>query len=139
VRYRLAQKLLADGKRDSAKKQLMQAWRAEPPFPAAGVDIGLMLLEDGKSQEALEILKQAAELLPDDPRAMGAVGLALIRSGSTEEGGDLLRRAVEAGAAEPLFFYEMALLSESRGADDDARRYYRAGLELMLEKARAAD
>jgi Tfp pilus assembly protein PilF len=136
VRYKLALKLLRSGSRDAARKQLEQAWQMEPRVAAAGVDLGLLLLEDREDEEALAILEQAAELLPDDPRAPGAKGAALVRLGSEDEGGRLLREALERDLAEPLPYYEMARLSESRGQEQDALRYYKRGFELMLERSR---
>lgn len=111
----------------------------EPRVAVAGVDLGLLLLENGQDEEALAILEQAAERLPDDPRALGAKGVALVRMGSEEEGGRLLREALERGLAEPLLYYEMARLTESRGQEQDALRYYKRGLELMLERSRPSD
>jgi tetratricopeptide (TPR) repeat protein len=137
ARYRLARRLLAKGNLQAAEKQLRQAWEREPRFAEAGVELGLLLLEQGRNQEALAIAEQAAAMSPDEPRAMGAKGLAYIRAGRSKEGRRQLREALERGTREPLLFYEMALLSESLGQADDALRYYKRGLELLLEERRA--
>ncbi len=136
VRYRMAHRLLKEGKRDAGKEQLLQAWQGEPQHATAGVDLGLLLLEDGENEQALELLEQAAELVPEDPRATGAKGLALIRAGRTDEGQNLLRQALESDVAEPLFYYEMAVLSESQGATEEAYRYYKRGFQLMIGRPR---
>jgi len=136
ARYRLAQKLLARGDRQAAEKQLRKAWETEPGYAKAGVELGLLLLEQGRDEEALEITERALAMSPEVPRAVGAKGLAYIRAGRNEKGEELLREAIARGARQPLFFYEMALLSERLGMPDDARRYYKRGLELMLEERR---
>ncbi len=133
VRYRLAKGYLERGNRKAAMREFTKAWEMEPPLVAAGVDLGLMLLQDGENEAAGAILERAVELAPEDPRAMGAKGVALIRLGNTEEGADLLERALEHELAEPLLYYEMGRVSQSRGSFEEASRYFRTSLELLLK------
>ncbi len=132
TRYRLALRLLEKGRRKAGVKQLRRVWENDPPLVDGGVKLGLLLLEDARDAEALEILERAAELAPSDPLASGARGVALIRLGQEQAGADLLRHALQQPIAEPLLYYEMARWSERSNAPDEARRYYRIGLELML-------
>ena len=133
VRYRLAKRLLARGKREAARQELTRAWQAEKPLAAAGVELGLMLLEDGSNEEARKILERAVEMAPQDARALGAKGLALMRMGEVDEGGELLERALESEVGEPVLYYEMGRLSEERGSMPEAAGYYRKGLELVVK------
>ena len=105
----------------------------------AGVDLGLMLLQDGENEEARAILERAVELAPEGPRAIGAKGLALIRLGKTEEGAELLEHALEHELAELLLYYEMGRVSDSRGSNKEASRYFRMGLELLLKRPASAE
>ena len=98
----------------------------------AGVTLGLLMLEDARDAEALAIFERVAELGYADPLASGARGVALIRLGREQEGAELLRSALEQPVPEPLLYYEMGKLSERSDAPDEARRYYRKGLEVML-------
>ncbi len=98
-----------------------------------------MLLQEGENEKARAILERAVELAPEDRRAMGAKGVALIRLGKTEEGADLLERALEHPLAEPLFYYEMGRVSESRGSIGEASHYFRTGLELVVERPASAE
>lgn len=129
---RLARRLLASGKRKAAMEELRLAWETEPPLPEAGADLALLLLQDGRDAEALALLEQVLLRSPDDPRALGAKGVALIRTGHEQAGADLLRAALEREPAEPLLYYEMGRLSEGAAATDEARGYYRRGLEAAL-------
>jgi peroxiredoxin len=132
TRHRFATRLLEKGQRKAAVKQLRMAWEGDPPLVEAGVELGLLLLEETRDTEALEILERASELAPDDPLASGARAVALIRLGQVQVGADLLRQALQQPVGEPLLYYEMAKLSERSDEPDEARRYYRKGLELML-------
>lgn len=132
TRHRFATRLLEKGQRKAAVKQLRMAWEGDPPLVRAGVELGLLLLEETRNAEALEILDRAVELAPDDPLASGARAVALIRLGQVEAGADLLRHALQQPVGEPLLYYEIARLSERSDEPDEARRYYRKGLELML-------
>ncbi len=133
MRYQMARRFLEKGKRKEARQELTKAWEMEPPVVAAGVDMGLMLLQDGENEAAGVILERALELAPEDQRAMGAKGVVLIRLGKTKEGADLLERALENELAEPLLYYEMGRVSESRGSFAEAARYYRTSFELLLK------
>ncbi|MBW2243609.1 MAG: redoxin domain-containing protein [Deltaproteobacteria bacterium] len=135
-RYRLACRLLAQGKVKEARQQLELAWNAKPRVVAAGVDLALLLLDEGKSQEALELIEQATEISPDDPRVLGARGMLLIRSGAVDAGIGPLQRAIERGVPDPVFYWELARLSEERGNPEDALYYYKAGFRLMLDRLR---
>lgn len=137
TRYRLALRLLEKGRRGAAEEQLGTAWRGDPPMIEAGVTLGLLMLEDDRDAEALAILERVEKLGYADPLASGARGVALIRLGREQAGADLLRHALEQPVAEPLLYYEMAKLSERSGAADEARQYYRKGLELMLAERNA--
>ncbi len=139
VRYRLAKRFLEKGRRESARQEFSKAWEMDPPMVAAGVDLGFMLLQDGENEEARAILERALELAPEDPRAIGAKGVALIRLGKTEEGAALLERALEHEFAEPLLYYEMGRVSESRGSVAEASRYFRMGLELLVKRPASAE
>ncbi|MCP4039571.1 MAG: hypothetical protein GY733_21690, partial [bacterium] len=133
TRYRLALRLLEKGRREAALTQLRQAWEGNPPLVDAGVKLGLLLLEDARDREALKILERASELAPGNALASGARGAALVRLGQEEDvGAELLRRALEGSVTEPLLYYEMGRLSERSEAPDEARRYYRKGLESTL-------
>ncbi len=133
VRFRLAQRLLDQGKVEQAKTTLREAWEGEPPVVAAGVELGMLLLKEDKVSEALELLDKVTAAAPDNARAMGAKGLALVKSGRGQEGEKLLAKALEANVNEPLFYYEMALYRESSGAKDEACGYYKRGLKLLME------
>ncbi len=130
--YRLALRLLRKGHRDTAIKELKKAWEADPKLLEAGLKLGLLLLEEAQYDEALEVLDRALELAPTDPRVSGARGVSLIRLGQEQEGVGLLRKALEQRVDEPLLYYEMALFSERSNAPDEARSYYRQGLEVVL-------
>lgn len=135
-RYRLACRLLAEGKVAKARRQLELAWNAKPRVVAAGVDLALILLDEGKTQEALDLIGQAAGILPDDPRVLGARGMVLIRSGAVDAGIGPLRQAIEQEVPDPVFYWEFARLSEERGNPEDALLYYKAGFRLMLDRVR---
>lgn len=137
TRYQLALRLLEKGRRGAAVKQLTRAWESERPLVDAGLRLGLLLLEDGRDAEALVILERATSLAPADPLAIGAHGVALIRMGQERTGAEKLRQALQHPVADPLLYYEMARLSERSNAPDEARRYYRMGLELMLDNRAA--
>ncbi len=132
TRYQLALRLLDKGRCEAAMAQLRKVWESDPPLVTAGVKLGLLLLEDARNAEALEIFERATELVPTDPVVWGARGVALLRLGQEREGAELLRRALQQPVEEPLLYYEMAKLSERSGELDEARGYYRKGLELML-------
>ena len=137
TRHRLATRLLEKGQRKAAMEQLRMAWESDPPLVDAGVTLGLLLLEETRDAEALKVLERAVKLVPGDPLALGARAVALIRLGQVQTGADLLRQALQQPVGEPLLYYEMAKLSERSDAPDEARRYYRKGLELMLTERAA--
>jgi peroxiredoxin len=132
TRHRLARRLLANGDREAAQRQLWIAWKDEPRLPEVGVELGLLQLADGHNDQALAILEETLAITPEDPRCLGGKGVALIRLGSRQEGAKLLRRAIADGAAEPSFYYEMGIWLEDEQGPESASPYYRRGLELML-------
>ncbi len=133
VRYRLAHRLLDQGKIPEAKATLREAWEGDPPVVAAGVDLGMILLKEGEGADALVLLEKVVAAAPDNPKAMGAKGMALVKAGQTVEGEKLLLKALNANVNEPLFYYEMAVFREKAGDDEEACGYYKRGFELMIE------
>ena len=51
-----------------------------------------------------------------------------------EEGEELLRKALNQAVAEPVFYYEWGVSSESRGASKKACGCFKRGLELVLRE-----
>jgi peroxiredoxin len=133
ARYQLAARFLEKGDRKTAEDQFRIAWKDEPRLPEAGVELGLLLLGTGRNKEALAIFGEVVALVPEDPRALAGRGVSLLRTGRRDEGADMLRGAIAAGAAEPLFYYELARWIDDEQGPKQAAAYYRRGLEPVLE------
>lgn len=134
--YRLGLQLLKQGDRKGALDEFNKAWENQPRMAEAGVELGLLLLVEDKNEEALKVLSEAATLAPNDPRATGAKGVALLRSGKQDEGKELVEKAVAQNPVEPLLYYEIGLWSEQHGDTAAAARYFKQGLEMVLNRQR---
>jgi arylsulfatase A-like enzyme/cytochrome c-type biogenesis protein CcmH/NrfG len=82
----LAECLSAAGRRQDARRALVDAERVEPGNPVVAANLGMLALEDGRTEEAIDRLSSALRDAPDLHQARFALARAYGRAGRRAEG-----------------------------------------------------
>jgi arylsulfatase A-like enzyme/Flp pilus assembly protein TadD len=82
----LAECLRAAGRRQDARRTLVDAARIEPGNPVVAANLGMLALEDGRNDEAIDRLSSALRDAPDLHQARFALARAYGRAGRRAEG-----------------------------------------------------
>jgi tetratricopeptide (TPR) repeat protein len=92
----VAECLRAAGRREDARRALVEADRVEPGNPVVGANLGMLALEDGRNEEAIDRLSGALREAPDLHQARFALARAYGRAGrradAAREARELLAR-----------------------------------------------
>ena len=87
-------------------------------------------MQSGRPGEARLCLREALSLQPDCPEALHCLAELALQDENLEDAYDKYCTLIESGHADPLVYYNTALLCQKRGLLSDAISLYRRALDL---------
>jgi 4-hydroxybenzoate polyprenyltransferase/Flp pilus assembly protein TadD len=130
TRLRLADALLATGRRDEAGTELEVAVARRPSSPDAHDALGRFLAATGNAEGAVAELRRAVELDGEEPVYWNNLGAVYRMAGRHEESLGAIDEATRLNPHAPEPYYNRGLTLEATGRTNEARRQYLLALEL---------
>jgi predicted CXXCH cytochrome family protein len=106
------------GKPDDAERAYRAAFRLDPTFGPAYVNLADLLRMRDRDTEAVELLRRAVTLVPEDAPVHHALGLALARQQRLPEALGEFSRAAALRPEEPRYSYVLGVGLHSAGQSD---------------------
>ena len=114
-----------------AQKQFEAAFKEQPKYALARLNLGISLLSQQKSDEAKKVLIEATEKLPQDPYGWYNLGLVYKDTGEHEKAIDAFQHVTQIAPDEPDAFYFIGYLDTQLQKYDAAIAAFQSALSVF--------
>jgi Flp pilus assembly protein TadD len=132
----LAVRRAAENDNDEAIKLFRKILELKPNDSLALNNLATLLAErPNQLGDARRYVEQAIAIVGRDPALLDTLGTILTRSGKNEEGATALEEAVAGTAADPRYYFHLAVSYQHLGRDGQAKEALQSARKLGLDKA----
>ena len=129
--FLIRQASMIDVMRDPQRREQLvrRAVETNPRDPDVVYEMGSLLQQLRRPKEALEYFTRHLDMVEDDQQTLVQIGKCYTDLGRLDEAESALRRGLALGD-DAVGFYDLGVVLEHRGRDEEAEREYRRAVEL---------
>jgi len=131
----LGRVLMAQGRRDEARRRFEEALRTDATIDDAHYNLGLIHRVSGQRDEAIRAFRRTVELNPSHVRAYGNLGLVQVEGDDIEGAALSFEKAIQLDPNDPIALSTLASIRLYQGRVTEAVDYLGAAVRLVPDDA----